>query len=94
MSVIELDKLKSWARIEHAEDDESLQLALDAAEEWVGAKLGRVWDELAANSRETLIILALAAHWAENLREAAGPVKLEDIPRGVKDLIDNLLSEA
>ena len=85
MSVFALADFKTWARVEHDDDDASLQICLDAAETYFAGQTG----ETLTSESEALAqagVFALAALYAEN-REAAAPISLHAIPFTLRAII-------
>lgn len=87
-AITPLPLLKSQLNLDHDLDDALLAHKLGAAEEWIGAHIGRAFagiDPVPATLTEAA--LQLAAHWYEQREAAVFSLSGAMIPFGVHELL-------
>lgn len=62
--IVSLDQAKSWLRVDYNDEDEDIQMLVDAAELYLNNATGRVFD--AGNPLAVLYCRVLISDWYEN----------------------------
>lgn len=82
-----IEHIKQYMQITHDADDALILILASAAEEYLSAAGVRTED-----SRYSLAVCALTLHWYDN--RAAVDTKLENIPFGLRQLLNQLKAES
>jgi uncharacterized phage protein (predicted DNA packaging) len=88
MELITLEMFKEHARIDGDDEDDAIQVKVDAANSYVLAFLGELADDWTAPDDLVQATLMIAAHWWEH-RETAFAGNLIDIPIDASEIIAN-----
>lgn len=83
--IVSLDEAKEWLRIEHNDEDGTIQRLINAAEKYLKNATGNTFDS--SNELAQLFCLVLVADWYEN-REMIGKVSDK-----IRPTVDSVLSQ-
>ncbi len=86
MSKTTIVDCKTWLLIETDAGDTNVQLALDAAEEYVAGDIGQDFAATPPTGMVKVAVFALAGHWLEH-REAAGPFDVKTFPLSLRAIL-------
>jgi uncharacterized phage protein (predicted DNA packaging) len=83
--IVSLDEAKEWVRIEHNDDDSTIQMLIKAAEKYLKNATGNTFDS--SNELAQLFCLVLVADWYEN-RDMIGKVSDK-----IRPTVDSILAQ-
>lgn len=83
--IISLDEAKKWIRVDHNDEDSTIQMLINAAEKYLQNATGNIFDS--SNELAQLFCLVLIADWYEN-REMIGKVSDK-----IRHTIDSILAQ-
>jgi len=86
-ATLTLDAAKGWLRVEHDDDDALIADLITAAETWWQNITGL---DFATDPPDALLLVGIkwvVGHMYEN-REATTPLRLEELPRAVMDIVN------
>ena len=81
---LELEEFKKYARIDYNDDDNLINILLDAAKNYIKRATGKVYDE--TNKLHVLLKNLLALHFYEN-RAAVTAISVNEVPFTIKNLL-------
>jgi uncharacterized phage protein (predicted DNA packaging) len=84
--IISLEEVKEWLRIEHNDEDNTLQMLIKAAETYLQNATGNTFDN--TNNLAKLFCLVLVTDWYEN-REMVGKAS-EKVRQTVESMVSQL----
>ncbi|MBY6276147.1 head-tail connector protein [Parageobacillus phage vB_PtoS_NIIg3.2] len=83
--IISVDEAKEWLRVDHNDEDNMIQMLINAAEKYLKNATGNTFDS--SNELAQLFCLVLVADWYEN-RELVGRVSDQ-----VRPIIQSILTQ-
>lgn len=85
--IVSLDEAKSWLRVDGEDEDATITLLIDAAEEYLKNATGRQFDN--STNQAKLFCLVLVTDWYEN-RELMGVRVTEKLRFSIQSMLAQL----